>query len=117
VQTEYTYESFGRSTVTGAINSNSYRYTGREDDGTGLYYYRARYYNPVLQRFLSEDPRGFAANDLNLYAYVGNNPTTFFDPLGEEREKLLPGECKLLRTQCGLRAKHLRNALPVSPAK
>ena len=56
VQTEYTYEPFGRTTVTGVSSSNPFQYTGRENDGTGLYYYRARYYYPLLQRFVSEDP-------------------------------------------------------------
>jgi len=82
VQTEYTYESFGRPTVTGASNSNSYQYTGRENDGTGLYYYRARYYHPTLQRFVSEDPIEFRGGDVNLYGYVGNRPTFSGDPLG-----------------------------------
>ena len=57
--TQYTYEPFGRTTVTGTTSSNATQFTGRENDGTGLYYYRARYYNPVFQRFLSEDPLGF----------------------------------------------------------
>ncbi|MGH7966667.1 MAG: RHS repeat-associated core domain-containing protein, partial [Candidatus Binatia bacterium] len=79
------YAPFGRTTVTGAASSNSQQFTGRENDGlTGLYYYRARYYHPVLQRFLSEDPIGFAGGDVNLYAYVGNNPISFVDPLGLE---------------------------------
>jgi RHS repeat-associated protein len=56
--------------------------TGRENDGTGLYYYRARYYSPTLQRFLGEDPIGFAGGDVNLYAYVGNNPLRWRDPMG-----------------------------------
>lgn len=56
VQTEYTYEPFGKTTIAGASNTNPYQYTGRENDGTGLYYYRARYYHPALQRFISEDP-------------------------------------------------------------
>ena len=56
IQTEYTYESFGRTAATGASNSSSYQYTGRENDGTGLYYYRARYFHPELQRFLHQDP-------------------------------------------------------------
>lgn len=47
-------------------------------------YYRARYYHPGLQRFISEDPLGFAAGDPNLYAYVGNNPIDRRDPLGLE---------------------------------
>jgi RHS repeat-associated protein len=83
VQTEYTYESFGRTIATGAPNSNSYQYTGRENDGTGLYYYRARYYHPALQRFISEDPIGFAGGDINFYAYVGGNPVNYVDPTGE----------------------------------
>src|SRR5438034_5543787 len=45
-------------------------------------YYRARYYNPTLQRFISEDPIGFAGGDTNFYAYVWNSPTNFFDPVG-----------------------------------
>jgi RHS repeat-associated protein len=56
VQTEYTYEPFGKTTSSGSSNSSSYQYTGRENDGTGLYYYRARYYHPALQRFIREDP-------------------------------------------------------------
>jgi len=72
VQTQYTYEPFGTTTVSGQANANPNQYTGRENDGTGLYYYRARYYHPGLQRFISEDPIGFAGGDTNLYAYVGN---------------------------------------------
>jgi RHS repeat-associated protein len=72
VQAEYTYEPFGNEA--GAISDNAFRYTGRESDGTGLYYYRARFYQPVFQRFLSEDPIRFAAGDANLYAYVTKQP-------------------------------------------
>ena len=46
------------------------------------HYYRARYYHPGLQRFISEDPIEFAAGDTNLYIYVGNDPVGFVDPLG-----------------------------------
>ena len=84
VQTEYTYEPYGASTETGADDS-SLQYTGRENDLTGLYYYRARYYHPGLQRFISEDPIEFAAGDVNLYAYVGNSPLVFVDQLGLEK--------------------------------
>ncbi len=83
VQTEYTYEPFGITTATGAANTNPFQYTGRENDSTGLYYYRARYYHPVLQRFISEDPIGLKAGDVNFYAYVRNNPVLFTDPSGE----------------------------------
>jgi RHS repeat-associated protein len=82
LQTQYTYEPFGYASTTGQANSSSYIYTGREDDGSGLYYYRARYYHPRLQRFISEDPMEFLGNDVNMYAYVGNSPIRFFDPLG-----------------------------------
>jgi RHS repeat-associated protein len=83
VQTEYTYEPFGRTTFTGSSNSSSYQYTGRENDGTGLYYYRARYYQSGLQRFISEDPLEYRGGDANLYAYVTNGPTNLVDPSGE----------------------------------
>lgn len=59
-----------------------YRYTGRRfDSETGLYYYRARYYSPVLGRFLQVDPVGYG-DDLNLHAYVGNDPLNRVDPTG-----------------------------------
>jgi RHS repeat-associated protein len=75
VQTSYTYEPFGKATSSGASSTNTIKYTSREDDATGLYYYRARYYSPRLQRFISEDPIGIAGG-INLYAYVGNNPVS-----------------------------------------
>ena len=63
--------------------ATSYRYTGREyDEDTGLYYYRNRWYDPEIGRFISEDPIGFAGGDINLYGYVGNNPLSFTDPSG-----------------------------------
>jgi len=82
VQTEYSYEPFGGLTVTGQSTASSFAFTGREADGTGLMYYRARFYDPRLQRFISADPLGFSAGDANLYAYVGNAPVMFSDPLG-----------------------------------
>jgi RHS repeat-associated protein len=82
LQTQYTYEPFGYATQTGLASTNSYKYTGREDDGTGLYYYRARYYHPRLQRFLAEDPIRFSGGNVNLYGYVLNNPLSLIDALG-----------------------------------
>jgi RHS repeat-associated protein len=82
VQTEYSYSPFGATTTSGAATSNSLGFTGREADGTGLYYYRARYLHPATQRFVSEDPIGAAGGDANLYAYVRNSPTNFTDPSG-----------------------------------
>jgi RHS repeat-associated protein len=81
-QTEYSYEPFGRTTVTGVSDTNSFQYTGRENDGTGLYQYRNRFYHPGLQRFISEDPLEFGGGDYNLYSYVQNSPIMMRDPLG-----------------------------------
>jgi RHS repeat-associated protein len=74
LQTQYTYEPFGITTQTGAASTNSYKFTGREDDVTGLMYYRARYYSPRMGRFVSEDPIGFLGGDINVYVSVQNNP-------------------------------------------
>ena len=81
LDTAYTYDPFGNVTVNGA-DTNPYQFTGRENDATGLYFYRGRYYSPTLQRFVSQDPIGFAGGDENLYGYVWSNPTTFRDPRG-----------------------------------
>jgi RHS repeat-associated protein len=59
-----------------------YAFTGREWDAeTNLYYYRARYYDPKIGRFISEDPIGFKGG-INFYAYVDNRPTIWTDPSG-----------------------------------
>ena len=57
------------------------RYSGKERDASGLYYYGHRYYAPWLQRWISPDPAG-AVDGLNLYCMVRNNPVRFFDPSG-----------------------------------
>src|SRR5207245_9548259 len=67
VQTQNTYEPFGATVTTGAASSSPFQYTGRENDGTGLYYYRARYYHPGLARFISADPLGVLGDSVNLY--------------------------------------------------
>jgi RHS repeat-associated protein len=59
------------------------RFTGRENDGTGLSFYRARYYDARLQRFVGEDPIAFDAGDPNLYSYVRSAPIQLRDPSGE----------------------------------
>jgi RHS repeat-associated protein len=86
VQTQYTYEPFGNTATTGLTSSNTFEYTGRENDGTGLYYNRARYYNPTWERFISEDPIGLAGGDSNFYSYVLNDPITFSDISGLQRQ-------------------------------
>ena len=77
----YTYEPFGKTTVTGT-SANAFQYTGRENDGTGHYYYRARYYSPMSTRFLSEDPLRFSGGSTNFYGYVMLNPVNRNDPYG-----------------------------------
>jgi RHS repeat-associated protein len=82
IATSYVYQPFGATAVVGAETANSYQFTGRENDGTGLYAYRARYYSPVYQRFISQDPIGFGGGDANLYGYAFNSPVVQLDPLG-----------------------------------
>ncbi len=81
ITTSYTYEPYGGTTVQGAASTNPVQYTGRENDGTGLYYYRNRYYSPMMSRFVSEDPIGLAGG-INIYAYVDGNPISRVDPTG-----------------------------------
>lgn len=78
----YSYDPFGTTTVSGSISPNTFQFTARENDGDGLYYYRARYYSPRMGRFVSEDPIGMAGG-LNYYSYVRNNPVNYSDPSGE----------------------------------
>ncbi len=80
--TEYTYNPFGATTSTGATSTNPYQYTGRENDGTGLQYNRARYYSPTTGRFTSQDPLGLEGSGTNLYAYTGDDPLNYTDPTG-----------------------------------
>ena len=80
----YQYDSFGNIINETGTVENPYTYTGRERDSeTGLYHYRARYYDPTIGRFLSEDPIGFWGGDVNLYGYVLNNPVNWVDPFGK----------------------------------
>jgi len=79
----YIYDTFGNIISNFGILDNPFTYTGRQfDEESGLYYYRARYYDPEIGRFITEDPMSFLGGDINFYAYVGNNPTVFTDPFG-----------------------------------
>jgi RHS repeat-associated protein len=85
---ERTFDSFGNllsTTPHSQLPTPNFRYgyTGRElDVESGLDYYRARYYDSAVGRFISVDPMGFGAGDTNLYRYVGNNSTNNTDPTG-----------------------------------
>jgi RHS repeat-associated protein len=82
VVTTYGYDPFGNTAISGAASANPSQYTGRESEGNGLYFYRARYYSPLLGKFISQDPLGFAGSGPNFYAYAGNDPVDFRDPFG-----------------------------------
>lgn len=79
VATTYSFDPFGNTTLAGATNTNAFQYTGRENEGNGLYFYRARYYSSVLGRFVNEDPAG---EGQNFYTYADDDPIDFSDPLG-----------------------------------
>jgi RHS repeat-associated protein len=78
------YSDFGK--ILGQTNPSAgdrFAYTGREwETATGLYYYRARFYDADIGRFISQDPIGFAGEDANLYRYVSNRPLQMKDPSG-----------------------------------
>ncbi len=81
ITTQYGFDPFGNTTTSGAASTSAFQYTGRENDGNGLYYYRARYYNPQFGRFISEDPIGFGGGT-NFYAYAEDDPIDWLDPFG-----------------------------------
>ena len=92
ISTSYSYEPYGNTTQSGSASTNALQYTGRENDGTGLYYYRARYYNPTYGRFIGEDPMGFSGSGPNLYSYVLESPINMFDALGLSSLVFNPGD-------------------------
>jgi RHS repeat-associated protein len=74
------YEPFGSLVhEVGATEEHKHRFTGKPIDGTGLYYYGARFYDPELGKFVSMDP---AKDGLNWYVYAHNNPLKYVDPTG-----------------------------------
>lgn len=80
-QNSYLYDAFGVETKIHEQLQNHIRYMGQQyDELTEQYYLRARYYNPVLGRFMQED--SYQGDGLNLYAYCGNNPVVYYDPSG-----------------------------------
>ena len=69
-----------------AVKNKTIRYSGKERDATGLYYYGYRYYAPWLQRWAGPDPLG-VVEGLNVYRYVGNHPICYSDLDGRSRDK------------------------------
>ena len=86
VLNHYAYDAFGNRTVEEETVENRFGFAGEMLDAvTGQYYLRARFYNPVIARFLSEDT--YYGDGLNLYAYCHNNPVGYVDPSGHICEK------------------------------
>ncbi|PEA58358.1 hypothetical protein CON74_23560 [Bacillus thuringiensis] len=88
----YCYTPFGLSLNSAASPYNPVRFAGRRLDKTiGTYDFRTRQYHPTLGRFLQRDKAGMV-DHTNLYSYTNNNPLTFVDPLGTERQDVSSGE-------------------------
>src|SRR5262249_6364124 len=83
MQGTYNYDSYGMPLPGNDMTKKRYLYTGREyDNDTKLQYNRARWYDPAVGGWLSEDPIGFGGGDYNLQRYVGNSPVNGTDPSG-----------------------------------
>jgi len=96
----YTFDSFGKQTNSSGSLTNSFQYTARESDiETGLYYYRARYYDQSGGRFLSEDPLGFEGG-YNFYEYGQDSPENLIDPFGLQ-STIPPGCSPPFASPCG----------------
>jgi RHS repeat-associated protein len=82
---QYSYDPYGNVTLSDTTTgfTNPYQYTGREADSPGLYYYRARYYSPMMTGFISEDSAELLGGQLTFYGYAGGDPLNFNDPTGQ----------------------------------
>ena len=87
IQSETLYDAWGNPTTKTGASANKFAYTGHQADAeTGLYYFKARYYDPEIGRFISQDPAegqdGKPAS-YHRYLYAYGNPTVYIDPTGE----------------------------------
>jgi RHS repeat-associated protein len=82
----YEYEAFGNSFTVSGSTPNNYLYRGEQfDPDLGLYYLRARYYNPATGRFMSRDPEDgqfWDSKTLHKYLYAAGDPVNASDPTG-----------------------------------
>ena len=86
IKQQYSNDPYENVTPGGTTTgfTNPYQCTGREADRASLYYYRARYYSPMMAGFISEDPIGFGGGQLSFYAGFGGDPIMYRDPQGRE---------------------------------
>ena len=81
VLNRYEYDAFGDCTYKEETVANRFGFAGEQfDPVAGMYYLRARFYNPVIGKFIQEDT--YYGDGLNLYAYCHNNPVGYVDPSG-----------------------------------
>ena len=101
VVNQYAYTPFGEIAAKSETWAQPFTYVGQYgvfQESDNIYYMRARYYDASVGRFVSEDPKGFDGGDVNLYAYVQNNPILWNDPLGSSKTKgILQGDDKYLQ--------------------
>jgi RHS repeat-associated protein len=90
-----TFKAFGEQLTSSGGFVNTHRFTGKEYENSGIYYFGARYYDPWLGRFLTPDPLGkFEPKDpktINPYIYCSNNPLRYVDPTGKWRTMVEDG--------------------------
>ncbi|MFZ5994261.1 MAG: RHS repeat-associated core domain-containing protein [Thermodesulfobacteriota bacterium] len=105
---KYAYDPFGKVINQEEAIPQPFKFVGQYGvmtEPNGFYYMRARYYDPSVGRFVSEDPIGFEGGDVNLYAYVGNNPIVYIDPFGEDWVTSVLGTASYLCNTAGLVSK------------
>jgi len=114
VTDSYEYDAFGNSFTVSGTTPNNYLYRGEQfDSDLGLYYLRARYYNPASGRFYSRDPKdGRRTNpqSLHKYLYANGDPVNGIDPMGREDE----AECAAVSAAGGCAALPVTTGLPTA---
>lgn len=81
----YEYAPYGTLATSEGTDTVNHKFTGKELDSTGLYFYGARYYDPEIGRFITADPtiqHPYDPQDLNRFSYCRNNPLNLIDPTG-----------------------------------
>ena len=103
IANRYDYDFYGqRLSVIESLPLQPYGWKGREwIPGPNIYYNRARFYDPVLGRFMSQDPIGYGGGDSNLYSFAWNNPRNWNDPSGRTGSHGYCWNCSHRSSRCG----------------